>query len=120
MQQVLLQQAQGALADATTIDSAPAFTDATGDDGSGTELSGDGYARQAVTFGAPTDGSGDNSGAVTFGPATADWGTITHVALYDALTGGNMLMHAALSASKTINDTDVLAFADGDLDAIFS
>jgi len=96
------------------------FTTATGDGGTGTEVSGGGYARQAVTFGEPTDGVGDNTGAITFGPATEAWGTVTHCALYDAETGGNMLMHDALAAQKAIGDTDEFEFADGELDAAFA
>jgi len=96
------------------------FTTATGDDGSGTELSAGGYARQALTVDAPSDGATANTSAVTFGPATEDWGTVTHCAIYDAETNGNMLMHDALSTSRPIGDGDELEFAAGDLDVVFA
>ena len=80
---------------------------------------GDGYARVAVTFAAiqqATDPSSmSNDAEVAFGPATADWGAITHFAVFDAATGGNMLRHAALSAPVTINDADSATFAVGAL-----
>jgi len=55
----------------------------------GTEVSGGGYARQTVTFNAASGGSASNAGDITFPQATADWGTITHIGLRDAATGGN-------------------------------
>lgn len=33
-----------------------------------------------------------NPSAVVLGPALQNWGTITHLALYDAPTGGNLLV----------------------------
>lgn len=91
------------------------FTTATTDAGGGTEVSGGSYARTAVTFGAPTDGSTSNTADVTFPTATGAWGTVTHVAIYDAATAGNMLFHGALTASKTVNSGDTFKFATGDL-----
>ena len=92
------------------------FTSATSDAGGGTEVSGGSYARQAVTLGAASGGASENSADITFPTATADWGTITHVALMDALTGGNMLMHSPLDASKTVNNGDTFKINAGDLD----
>ena len=87
------------------------FTSDPTDAGSGTEVTGGSYARKAMTFGAPSDGASVNSGAVEFDQATGDWGTITHFAIFDALTTGNMLYHGALTASKTIETGDVFKFA---------
>jgi hypothetical protein len=80
------------------------------------EVSGGSYARQAVTLTAASDGESSNSGDITFPTATADWGTITHVALMDASTGGNVLMYSALDSSKTVNNGDTFKINDGDLD----
>ena len=77
------------------------------DANSGTELSGSGYARQAIAFSAASSGSASNSGAVTFPTATGSWGTVSHIGIFDASTSGNLLYHAALSASKTIANGDV-------------
>ena len=92
------------------------FTTATTDAGGGTEVSGGAYARQSITLTAASGGASENSADITFPQATADWGTITHVALMDALTGGNMLMHTALDASKTVNNGDTFKINAGDLD----
>jgi hypothetical protein len=93
------------------------FTAAPGETGGGTEVSGNGYARQAVTFGAPSGGTCENSAQVTFPAASGgNWGTITHFALFDASTAGNMLIYGALTASKVINDGDVFTFPVGNLD----
>jgi len=92
------------------------FTTATTDAGGGTEVSGGAYARQAVTLSAASGGASENSAEISFPQATADWGTITHVALMDAATGGNMLMHTALDESKTVNNGDTFKINAGDLD----
>ena len=80
------------------------FTTATTDAGGGTEVSGGGYARQLVGLSAASGAGGSTSNAadITFPTATADWGTVTHVAIMDAATLGNMIMHSPLDASKTI------------------
>ena len=92
------------------------FTSATDDTSGGTEVSGGSYARQAVTLGAASGGASSNTADITFPQATAAWGTITHVALMDAETGGNMLMHSPLDESKTVNNGDTFKINAGDLD----
>jgi hypothetical protein len=81
------------------------FTSDPTDAGIGTEVSGGAYTRQAVTFGAPTDGQVSNSNEVLYPIATANWGTITHIGLYDALTGGNLLYYGPLEFQKTIDNS---------------
>lgn len=82
-------------------------TSATGDDDSGTEVSGGSYARQALTFNAPSAGSTANSALVTFPTSTASWGTVTHFGIYDSLAGGNLLYWGALTVSKTVDNGDI-------------
>jgi hypothetical protein len=79
-----------------------------------------GYARQSITpstgFSAASSGSIANTGTISFSAATASWGTITHFAIFDALTGStNMLAWGALSASKTVGSGDTASFAAGQL-----
>jgi hypothetical protein len=81
----------------------------------GTEVSGGSYARQAITFGAPSNGVSTNSAAIEFPQATGTWGTITYVGIRDALTTGNLLYHTALDASKTIASGDIFKIAIGSL-----
>lgn len=81
----------------------------------GTEVSGGSYARQSVAFGAPSNGVTSNTANVTFPTATASWGTITHIGLRDASTGGNLLYFTPLDASKTIATGDVFLIQTGNL-----
>ena len=92
------------------------FTSATSDAGGGTEVSGNAYARQSIAFNTAAAGSTTNAASVEFPTATGSWGTITHVALFDASTSGNMLIHSALTASKTIASGDVFRFNAADYD----
>ena len=103
-----------AMTSPTTVYVALSTADPT-DAGSGlAEPSGNGYARTAVTFNAPSGGVCDNQ-AVTFPAATGAWGTLTHFAIMDASSGGNMLYHSPLNASKAVDDGDTAEFAAGDL-----
>ena len=94
------------------------YTAAPSDSGGGTEVSGNGYAREAVTFAAATSpgGTTSNTGAVTFTASGGNWGSITHIGIHDASTGGNLLWHGAMTASKTVNDGDTLEFSIGNID----
>jgi hypothetical protein len=49
-----------------------------------------------------------NSAAIEFAAASGgNWGTVTHAAIFDAETSGNMLAWAQLTTARTINDGDV-------------
>lgn len=94
------------------------YTAAPSDSGGGTEVSGNGYSRQAVTFAAASTpgGTTSNTGAVSFTAAGGSWGTISHIGIFDTLTSGNLLWHGSMTASKTIADGDTLEFAIGNID----
>ena len=98
----------------TTVFVALYTTDPTDAD-TGTEVSGNGYARQSVTFSAPSNGATSNSSAVEFPQATGSWGTVAYIGLRDASSGGNLLYHTALDASKTIATGDVFRISAGSL-----
>lgn len=89
------------------------------DDGSGlAEPSGNGYTRvqtSASDWNTASNGLVDNASNITFAQATRNWGMITHFALFDAATAGNMLAHGALSQSKSITESDTARFETGDL-----
>jgi hypothetical protein len=91
------------------------FTAAPGEAGGGTEISGSGYTREAVTF-TVSGNLATNDAAIEWPTATGTWGTITHIAVFDAETSGNMLVYATLTSSKTIASGDVLRIPSGDLD----
>lgn len=91
------------------------FTSDPTDAGSGTEVSGNAYARQSATFAAPSNGAATTNADIQFPQATGNWGTVTHFAIFDALTTGNMMYHGALTTSKTIETGDVFKIATGSL-----
>lgn len=96
------------------------FTDDPAEDASGTEVATGAYAREAVAFAAPADGVSTNSGVITFTTATANWGTITHFAIFDAVTTGNMLVYSPLDTSKAVNTDDTAEFAAGNISITFA
>lgn len=79
-----------------------------------------GYAREAVAFGAPSDGVSTNSGAVTFTASGGNWGSITHFTIWDASSAGNCLLYSALDTSRTVNDGDSLEFIIGAITSTFA
>jgi len=106
------------------------FTAAPSDAGGGTEVTGGAYARVSVarslanfagTQGAGTTvassgtgGATSNNGAITFPTPSANWGTVTHVGVFDASTGGNLLLHGALTTPRVCNSGDgPISFAAG-------
>ena len=74
------------------------------DSGSGAEVSGGSYARKAVAFSAAATNAGVTTASNTTDIIWADLPstTLSHIAIWDAVTGGNLLYHSALSASKTV------------------
>jgi hypothetical protein len=93
------------------------FTAAPGETGGGTEVTGGSYARQVIafTFSGTSPTQAANTSQIDFPTATANWGTITHAAIFDAVSGGNMLWYGALASSKVINTGDIFRFAAGAL-----
>lgn len=88
------------------------------------EPSGNAYARK-TTAGSDwnaatgTTATVTNATSISFPVATGSWGTITHFALFDAPTAGNLIAHGALSASKAIASGDMLLFSAGAISATF-
>jgi hypothetical protein len=91
------------------------YTAAPGEAGGGTEVSGGGYVRQSVAF-TISGNEATNSGAIEYPTATSSYGTVTHVGVFDASSGGNLIAYAALATSKAIDTGDVLRVPAGDLD----
>jgi hypothetical protein len=100
------------------------FTVTPSDTGGGTEVTGGSYARVDVppldanwTAVSGTDGATDNAAAITFPTPTANWGVVVAFGIFDATSGGNLLVWGPISPSKTINNGDPApAFAIGALD----
>lgn len=94
------------------------YTAAPADAGGGTEVSGSGYARAAATFAAASSpgGTTTSTNAQSFTASGGNFGTVTHMGIFDALTAGNLLWHGALTTSRIVNDGDTLTFAIGNID----
>jgi hypothetical protein len=82
----------------------------------GTEIStsGSAYSRLTATFTIASTVA-TNTTAIEWPAATSAWGSITWVAIYDAVTGGNQLVTAQLASAKTIGSGDVLRIPIGQL-----
>lgn len=91
------------------------FVSETDENGGGSEVTGGSYAREQITFSAPSGGEVLNSTDIEFTTATASWGTVTHAAIYDAATGGNMLFQAELVDQRLISSGDTYRIPAGDL-----
>jgi len=106
-----------ALASPTTVylalfDASPTDTGA-----GGTEITGTGYSRQAVTFAAPVDGATSNSNQINLTNASGGAWSVAAVGIMDANSGGNMLCYGTLTGgTRTVDDGDTLTFNAGDID----
>lgn len=88
------------------------YTSDPGPADTGTEAAFLNYARQAVTFGAVASRQISNSAKVTY-PAAGATGvpeTITHAALHDAVSGGNLLVYSPVDASRIVNEGTEVEF----------
>ena len=92
------------------------YTVAPTDAGGGTEVSGNGYAREIVTFSAASSGATANDAEVEFDTPTGSWGTVVAFGIFDSLTTGNLLYWGDLAVNKTIDSGDVVKFLVGDID----
>ena len=94
------------------------YTVAPTDTGGGTEVTGGAYARQTSTFTvsgtSPTTAT--NAAAVEYPTATADYGTVVAVGVFDASSSGNLLAYGNLTTSKTVSTGDVFRFNAGAID----
>ena len=95
------------------------FTTDPGETGGGVEVAGGGYARQAIpndttNWPAAAGSSKSNAVAKSFPAATANWGTVTHVALMTALTAGSMVCRATISPTP-VNSGETATFPAGTL-----
>lgn len=92
---------------------------ATGD--SISEPSGGSYARQICDdWAAAASRATSNSAKITYPTATVDWGALTHFAICDALTSGNVIAYGPITPNKTIATGDVAEIEIGDLDVSFN
>ena len=95
------------------------LTAAPSDSAGGTEVTGGAYARQVCAFTISGSGTAQaaNTSAITFPTATADWGIVGWIGIYDAISSGNLVAYQNLQKSdfsttttKTVNDGDIFKF----------
>lgn len=99
------------------------FTAPPTDGGGGTECTGGSYARAEVTasysnfsgtqgagstgYSSGTSGTSYNNVDIQFPSPTAGWGLVNSMAVFDAPTGGNMLVYGPISPAKVVNGGDL-------------
>jgi len=72
-------------------------------DGTGLAEPADTYARQAISFNAAASRQVANAADITFPLAEASWGDVTHWAVCDAATSGNVLARGEFDGTKTVS-----------------
>lgn len=106
------------VAQAATIYLALYINDPTDAD-TGTEVSGGGYTRKPVTFGAPVQ-TGDkgvisNNAKIEFDIASTDWGSVSHWGLRTAATGGSLLCRGTFSRVENVQTGNRFTIEIGNL-----
>lgn len=87
------------------------------DTGSGAEVSGGSYSRQALSFNAASVGSSTNSSSATY--TSMPTAIVTHIALWDTLSGGNMLCYSPISPTISFNSGDEATVNPGAITVTF-
>lgn len=78
-----------------------------------------GYTRIKLTdLSDPSNGAVTNTNDIDFPESLDDWGTITHYVIFDAATGGHLLMYGALEKSRRMDEGCALTVRAGDLDLV--
>lgn len=86
-----------------------------GEEGTAVEVQADSYSRAAISFATAVDGVLMSDTDTNFPVAEEEWGTITAVGVYDALTNGNMLFYTTLASEQNIVIDNQLIFKTGKL-----
>jgi len=94
-------------------------------EGSQDEISGNAYTRLTIdnstlSFTASSAKASENNEDWLFPTATGNWGTISHVAIMDSLTSGNVLYWGQLGIATSVDTNDVFRFLAGELDSLYS
>jgi hypothetical protein len=75
------------------------------------EVTGAGYERQEISFGAPTNGIIKNDVEVRFPIAAADWGEVTGAGIFDS--EGNRLDDATITSTRIVRENDQFSIPIG-------
>ncbi len=106
------------VAQPTTVYLALYLNDPTDAD-TGTEVSGGGYSRKQITFGAPSQAGEkaviSNNAKVEYDIATTDWGQVSHWGVRTAQTGGNLLCGGSFSRVENVQTGNRFTIEIGNL-----
>ncbi|MCG7984730.1 MAG: hypothetical protein JAY90_18510 [Candidatus Thiodiazotropha lotti] len=91
------------------------YSVAPGESSSGTELTGNGYARIAVGLGAPSAGVATNTGTITFTASGGAWSAIVGHSICNASSAGDILMYEDSVSGPTLSDGDSYEFDAADV-----
>lgn len=119
-EQIILNTMRGTTAAApATVYVALFLSDPTENGTAGTEADYTGYARQALEMSTPTISgntvSTQNTSQIAFPTPNGNVGTVTHAAIMDAATGGNMLIYKQLDNPITLTSEVSPRFSAGDI-----
>ena len=107
----------GAYVVPTNIYIALSTADPTDSGGSIAEPVGNNYERKIInTWNTAATRKTTNNGVITFNTASGAWGLITHYAIFDHITAGNMLAHGSLSVSKNVVNGNTPSIADTEIE----
>lgn len=99
------------------------YTATPNDAGGGTAVSGNGYSRTNISgaFGVAASRTiANDTEIVTVAANGGSWGTVTHWGIFDASSGGNLLVYGAFGTGKSIPDGDAARVAIGELTITFT
>lgn len=65
------------------------------------------YLRQQIIFEEPNLGETYNKNEIVFPIATENWGWVTHIGLFTAQTGGELIAYSGLDYRKEIRAADI-------------
>jgi hypothetical protein len=86
--------------------------------GGGTEVGGGSYARLAISFTDPGDpGLVEQDATLTFNDMPGV--TVTHIAIHDHISAGNMLIFGALRSPRTVGAGQPFVLGAGDIRVLF-
>lgn len=75
------------------------------------------YERIEITnFSIPENGIVRTTGTLSFPESASNWGTVTHYVIFDAPTGGNLLVYCALDGAKIIEQNTLTTFRAGEIE----
>lgn len=72
-----------------------------------------GYSRQIIVFGAPSNRRTTNLNSLVFPAASTPWGSIPHIALFDvsSIGAGTMIVFGTLATTKTVITSVIVGVA---------